>query len=80
KFYHFNIFSFLKYIKDEILLVLGTSSSESALPKMMEKLESYGCSKSVVGLVVPTGYSFNLDGTSIYLSMAAVFIAQAYGV
>ncbi|WP_066305924.1 dicarboxylate/amino acid:cation symporter [Bacillus sp. FJAT-29814] len=80
KFYNFNIFSFLKYIKDEILLVLGTSSSESALPKMMEKLEKYGCSKSVVGLVVPTGYSFNLDGTSIYLSMAAVFIAQAYGV
>lgn len=80
KFYNFNIFSFLKYIKDEILLVLGTSSSESALPKMMEKLEKFGCSKSVVGLVVPTGYSFNLDGTSIYLSMAAVFIAQAYGV
>ncbi|WP_423801207.1 dicarboxylate/amino acid:cation symporter [Neobacillus sp. SAB-20_R2A] len=80
KFYNFNIFSFLKYIKEEILLVLGTSSSESALPKMMERLEKYGCSKSVVGLVVPTGYSFNLDGTSIYLSMAAVFIAQAYGV
>ncbi len=80
KLYKFNIFSYLKYIKDEILLVLGTSSSESALPKMMEKLEKYGCSKSVVGLVVPTGYSFNLDGTSIYLSMAAVFIAQAYGV
>lgn len=80
KFYKFSIFSFIKYIKDEILLVLGTSSSESALPKMMQKLEKYGCSKSVVGLVVPTGYSFNLDGTSIYLSMAAVFIAQAYGV
>ncbi|WP_299087257.1 dicarboxylate/amino acid:cation symporter [uncultured Metabacillus sp.] len=80
KFYQFNIFSFIKYIKEEILLVLGTSSSESALPKMMEKLEKYGCSKSVVGLVVPTGYSFNLDGTSIYLSMAAIFIAQAYGV
>jgi aerobic C4-dicarboxylate transport protein len=80
KYYKFNIFSFIKYIKDEILLVLGTSSSESALPKMMQKLERYGCSKSVVGLVVPTGYSFNLDGTSIYLSMAAIFIAQAYGV
>lgn len=80
KFYKFNIFSFIKYLKDEILLVLGTSSSEAALPKMMEKLEKYGCSKSVVGLVVPTGYSFNLDGTAIYLSMAAVFIAQAYGV
>ncbi|MGZ4161123.1 MAG: cation:dicarboxylate symporter family transporter, partial [Neobacillus sp.] len=61
-------------------LVLGTSSSESALPKMVEKLEKYGCSKSVVGLVIPTGYSFNLDGTSIYLSMAALFIAQAFGV
>jgi aerobic C4-dicarboxylate transport protein len=80
KYYKFSIFSFIKYIKEEILLVLGTSSSESALPKLMQKLERYGCSKSVVGLVVPTGYSFNLDGTSIYLSMAAMFIAQAYGV
>jgi aerobic C4-dicarboxylate transport protein len=80
KFYKFNIFKFIAYIKDEIFLVLGTSSSESALPKMVEKLENYGCSKSVVGLVIPTGYSFNLDGTSIYLSMAALFIAQAYGV
>ncbi|MCZ0754904.1 dicarboxylate/amino acid:cation symporter [Anoxybacillus sp. J5B_2022] len=80
KFYGFSIFKFIAYIKDEILLVLGTSSSESALPKMMEKLEKYGCSKSVVGLVIPTGYSFNLDGTSIYLSMAAMFIAQAYGI
>lgn len=80
KFYGFNIFKFIAYIKEEILLVLGTSSSESALPSMMERLEKYGCSKSVVGLVVPTGYSFNLDGTSIYLSMAALFIAQAYGV
>ena len=80
KFYGFNIFKFLGYIKDEILLVLGTSSSESALPSMMEKLEKYGCSKSVVGLVVPTGYSFNLDGTNIYLSMATIFIAQAFGV
>ncbi|WNS80457.1 dicarboxylate/amino acid:cation symporter [Domibacillus sp. DTU_2020_1001157_1_SI_ALB_TIR_016] len=80
KFYGFNIFKFITYIKEEILLVLGTSSSESALPKLMKKLEDYGCSKPVVGLVVPTGYSFNLDGTSIYLSMAAIFIAQAYGV
>lgn len=80
KIYKFSIFKFIAYIKEEILLVLGTSSSESAMPKMMRKLEQYGCSKSVVGLVVPTGYSFNLDGTSIYLSMAAMFIAQAYGV
>ncbi|MFC3883907.1 dicarboxylate/amino acid:cation symporter [Bacillus songklensis] len=80
KFYGFSILKFIAYIKEEILLVLGTSSSESALPKMMERLEKYGCSKSVVGLVVPTGYSFNLDGTAIYLSMAAIFIAQAYGV
>ncbi|MED1470801.1 dicarboxylate/amino acid:cation symporter [Bacillus salipaludis] len=80
KFYGFNILKFIAYIKEEILLVLGTSSSESALPRMMERLEKYGCSKSVVGLVVPTGYSFNLDGTAIYLSMAAIFIAQAYHV
>ncbi|WP_050182338.1 dicarboxylate/amino acid:cation symporter [Domibacillus robiginosus] len=80
KLYGFNIFKFIAFIKEEILLVLGTSSSESALPKLMKKLEDYGCSKPVVGLVVPTGYSFNLDGTSIYLSMAAIFIAQAYGV
>jgi len=80
KAFGFNIFKFIAYIKHEILLVVGTSSSESALPSMMNKLENYGCSKSVVGLVVPTGYSFNLDGTSIYLSMAAIFIAQAYGV
>jgi aerobic C4-dicarboxylate transport protein len=80
KLFGFNILKFIAYIKEEILLVLGTSSSESALPRMMERLEKYGCSKSVVGLVVPTGYSFNLDGTAIYLSMAALFIAQAYGV
>ncbi|WP_043931201.1 dicarboxylate/amino acid:cation symporter [Bacillus sp. EB01] len=80
KFYGFNIFKFIAFIKEEIFLVIGTSSSEAALPKMMEKLEKYGCSKPVVGLVLPTGYSFNLDGTSIYLSMAALFIAQAYGV
>lgn len=80
KYYNFSIFKFIAFIKEEILLVLGTSSSESALPRMMERLEKFGCSKSVVGLVVPTGYSFNLDGTAIYLSMAALFIAQAYGV
>lgn len=79
RFYSFNIFKYINYIKDEIFLVIGTSSSESALPSMMRKLEKLGCSKQVVGLVVPTGYSFNLDGTSIYLSMATLFIAQAYG-
>ena len=76
----FSIFKFLAYIKDELLIVLGTSSSESALPSMMEKLERLGCSKSVVGLVVPTGYSFNLDGTNIYMTLATLFIAQALGV
>lgn len=76
----FSIFRFLAYIRDELLLVLGTSSSESALPQLMEKLERLGCSKSVVGLVVPTGYSFNLDGTNIYLTLATLFIAQALGV
>jgi len=76
----FNIFKFLGYIKDELLLVLGTSSSESALPMLMEKLERLGCSKPVVGLVVPTGYSFNLDGTNIYMTLATLFIAQALGV
>jgi aerobic C4-dicarboxylate transport protein len=76
----FNIFKFLAYIKDELLIVLGTSSSESALPQLMEKLERLGCSKPVVGLVVPTGYSFNLDGTNIYMTLATLFIAQALGV
>ena len=76
----FNIFSFVRYIKEELLIVLGTSSSESALPALMEKLEKLGCSKSVVGLVVPTGYSFNLDGTNIYMTLATLFIAQAMGV
>lgn len=80
KYYGFSLWKFLKYIKEEILIVLGTSSSESALPRMMEKMEKFGCSKSVVGMVIPTGYSFNLDGTSIYLSMAAIFIAQAFNV
>lgn len=75
----FSIFKFLAYIKDELLIVLGTSSSESALPTLMEKLERLGCSKSVVGLVVPTGYSFNLDGTNIYMTLATLFIAQALG-
>lgn len=74
------IWPFLKDIKEELLIVLGTSSSEAALPSMMRKLEKMGCSKSVVGLVIPTGYSFNLDGTSIYLSMAAIFLAQLYNV
>ncbi len=76
----FNIFKFIVYIKDELLIVLGTSSSESALPQLMEKLQRLGCSKSVVGLVVPTGYSFNLDGTNIYMTLATLFIAQALGV
>jgi aerobic C4-dicarboxylate transport protein len=76
----FNIFKFIAYIKDELLIVLGTSSSESALPQLMEKLERLGCSKSVVGLVVPTGYSFNLDGTNIYMTLATLFISQALGV
>ncbi|ACT08876.1 sodium:dicarboxylate symporter [Dickeya chrysanthemi Ech1591] len=73
----FSIFKFIRYIREELLIVLGTSSSESVLPRMLEKMEKLGCKKSVVGLVIPTGYSFNLDGTSIYLTMAAVFIAQA---
>ena len=73
----FSIWKFIKYIKEELLIVLGTSSSESVLPRMMEKLENLGAKKTCVGLVIPTGYSFNLDGTSIYLTMAAVFIAQA---
>jgi len=77
RFAGFSIFKLLRYIKDELLLVLGTSSSESALPLLMEKLERAGCPKPVVGLVVPTGYSFNLDGTNIYMSLAALFIAQA---
>jgi aerobic C4-dicarboxylate transport protein len=80
RYYKLNIFSFLRYIRDELLLVLGTSSSESALPSLMHKLEKMGCSKSIVGLVIPAGYSFNLDGTSIYLSMAIIFLSQLYGV
>ena len=73
----FSIFKFIRYIKEELLIVLGTSSSESVLPRMLAKMENLGCEKSVVGLVIPTGYSFNLDGTCIYLTMAAVFLAQA---
>ena len=77
KYAGFNIVRFIIYIKEELLIVLGTSSSESVLPSIITKLENLGCSKSVVGLVIPTGYSFNLDGTSIYLVMAAIFVAQA---
>jgi aerobic C4-dicarboxylate transport protein len=73
----FSIFRFIGYIKEELLIVLGTSSSESALPSLMHKLENLGCSKPVVGLVVPAGYSFNLDGTNIYMTLAALFVAQA---
>jgi Na+/H+-dicarboxylate symporter len=76
----FSIFRFIAYIKEELLTVLGTSSSESALVPLMSKLERLGCSKSVVGLVVPAGYSFNLDGTNIYLTMAALFVAQALNI
>jgi aerobic C4-dicarboxylate transport protein len=77
KYFGFSLIWLLRYIRDELFIVLGTSSSEAALPSLMKKLEKMGCSESVVGLVVPTGYSFNLDGTSIYLTMAAVFLAQA---
>lgn len=80
KYYKLNIFKLLKYIKEELLIVLGSSSSESVLPNIMVKLENAGCSPTVVGLVIPTGYSFNLDGTSIYLSMAIIFIAQVFNV
>jgi aerobic C4-dicarboxylate transport protein len=73
----FSVFKLIRYLKEELLLVLGTSSSESALPSLMHKMEHAGCKKSVVGLVVPTGYSFNLDGTNIYMTLAALFIAQA---
>lgn len=76
----FNIFKFIRYIKDELLIVLGTSSSEAVLPRMLAKMERAGCNKSVVGLVIPTGYSFNLDGTAIYLTMAAIFLAQAMNI
>lgn len=80
RYYSISIWKFLSYIKNELLIVLGTSSSEAGLPSLMEKLEGMGCHKSVVGLVVPAGYSFNLDGTSIYLSMAIIFLAQVFDV
>ena len=80
RYYNLSIIKFLGFIREEILVVLGTSSSETAMPGLMYKLEKLGCTRSVVGLVVPTGYSFNLDGTSIYLSMAAIFLAQLYNV
>ena len=80
RFYKISIFKFLNYIKEELLIVLGTSSSEAALPSLMEKLEKMGCAKPVVGLVVPAGYSFNLDGTTIYLSMAVIFLSQVFNV
>ena len=80
RYYKISILKFLNYIKEELLIVLGTSSSEAALPSLMEKLEKMGCSKPVVGLVVPAGYSFNLDGTTIYLSMAVIFLAQVFSV
>jgi aerobic C4-dicarboxylate transport protein len=80
RFYGFSLWEYLKFIREEILVVLGTSSSEAALPLMIDKMERYGCGRAVVGLVIPAGYSFNLDGTSIYLSMATLFVAQAFGV
>jgi aerobic C4-dicarboxylate transport protein len=80
RFYGFRLWRLLGFIREEILIVLGTSSSEAVLPRMLDKMERFGCAPAVVGLVIPAGYSFNLDGTSIYLSMATLFIAQAYGV
>jgi len=79
RYWGFSLWAFLKYIREELLITLGTSSSEAALPGLMAKLERYGCARPVVGLVIPTGYSFNLDGTSIYLTMATIFLAQVYG-
>ena len=80
RYYKISLWAVLKFIKEELLIVLGTSSSESALPQIMDKLETMGCSRSVVGLVIPAGYSFNLDGTTIYLVMATVFLAQVFGI
>lgn len=80
RYYRFSLWRFIRYIEDELIIVLGTGSSEPVLPRMLEKLQKLGCSQHVVGLVLPTGYSFNLDGSSIYLSMCVLFIAQAYGV
>ncbi len=80
RYYKFSIFKFIRYIKDELIIVLGTGSSEPVLPRMLEKLQRLGCPKPIVGLVLPTGYSFNLDGSSIYLSMCVLFVAQAYNI
>ena len=80
RWYGFSLWEYLRFIREEIVIVLGTSSSEAVLPRMLDKMERYGCSRTVVGLVIPAGYSFNLDGTSIYLSMAALFVAQAFGI
>jgi aerobic C4-dicarboxylate transport protein len=80
RLYKFSLWSYLKFIRQEILIVFGTSSSESVLPSMMQKMEDIGCQKPVVGLVIPTGYSFNLDGTAIYLSMAVIFLTQVFGI
>lgn len=80
RYYRISVFKYLNYIKEELLIVLGTSSSESALPSLINKLEKIGCSKAVTGLVVPAGYSFNLDGTTIYLSMSVIFLAQVYNI
>jgi aerobic C4-dicarboxylate transport protein len=80
RLFKFSLWQYLKFIRQEILIVLGTSSSESVLPSIMQKLEAFGCSKPIVGLVIPTGYSFNLDGTTIYLSMATIFLAQVFEV
>ncbi|QPH41063.1 C4-dicarboxylate transporter DctA [Pedobacter endophyticus] len=80
RYYKFSLWQYLKYIRQEILIVLGTSSSESVLPSMMQKMEAIGCDKSVVGLVIPTGYSFNLDGTAIYLAMGVIFLCQVFNV
>jgi aerobic C4-dicarboxylate transport protein len=80
KYYQISLWKFLKYIREELLIVLGTSSSEAALPSLIEKLEQMGCAKPIVGLVVPAGYSFNLDGTTIYLSMSVIFLAQVFNV
>jgi len=78
--YKFSLWRYLKFISEEILVVLGTSSSETVLPAMMEKMEKFGCAKSVVGLVIPAGYTFNLDGTTIYLSIAMIFLAQVFNI
>ena len=80
KLYGFSLFNFLRYIREEISLVVGTASSESALPRLLRKLNEYGCTKQSVGLILPTGYAFNLDGTSIYMSMGLIFLANAYGI